>query len=435
MFVIKLLGGKMENEALLSILIFLVAYAIIVSEKIHRTIIAMVGASLVILTGIMDQETALHHVDFNTLGLLIGMMILVNITAKTGLFTWLGIKAAKFAKGEPIRILVYLSLITAFGSAFLDNVTTIMLMVPVAISISRELKFSPVPYVISLIIASNIGGMATMIGDPPNIMIGSAVPELSFTDFIIHLAPVAIVCMIVIVPLLCLIFKNKLKTTPELKAKVMGLSTDGLITDKKLLIQSLTVLGFTILGFFLHAALHLESATIALTGAFVLLLLTGEHVMEDALKNVEWETIFFFVGLFILVGGLIETGVIEQLAERAMAFTEGDVTATAMLILWMSAFASALLDNIPFTATMIPLIQDMGKMGIENLEPLWWALAMGACLGGNATIIGASANLVGASLADKEGHKISFFEYAKVGFPVMIITVIIASFFLYFVFL
>lgn len=425
----------MENEALLSILIFLVAYAIIVSEKIHRTIVAMVGASLVILTGIMTQEEALHHVDFNTLGLLIGMMVLVNITAKTGLFTWLGIKAAKLAKGEPIRILIYLSIITAFGSAFLDNVTTIMLMVPVAISISRELKFSPVPYVISLILASNIGGMATMIGDPPNIMIGSAVPELSFTDFIVHLAPVAIVSMIVVIPLLCFIYRKQLITTPELQTKVMNLSTDGIITDKKLLIQSLVVLGATIAGFFLHSALHLESATIALTGAFVLLLLTGEHVMEDALKNVEWETIFFFVGLFVLVGGLIETGVIEQLAEKAMALTEGDVTATAMLILWMSAFASAFLDNIPFTATMIPLIQDMGKMGIENLEPLWWALSMGACLGGNATIIGASANLVGASLASKEGYKISFWEFAKIGFPVMIITVIISSFFLYFVFL
>lgn len=425
----------MDTQALLSILIFIVCYGLIVSEKIHRTIVAMVGASLVILLDIMDQETAIHHVDFNTLGLLIGMMILVNITAETGIFKWMGIRAARLAKGEPIRILVYLSIITAFGSAFLDNVTTIMLMVPVAISISRELKITPVPYIISLILLSNIGGMATMIGDPPNIMIGSAVPELSFLDFIVNLAPLAILCMMAVIPLLCLIYRKQLKTTPELQEKVVGMSLDGIITDKVLLVKSLTVLGLTILGFFLHSVLHLESATIALTGAFILLLLTGEHAMENALKNVEWTTIFFFVGLFILVGGLIETGVIEELAASAMELTGGDVTATAMLILWMSALASAFLDNIPFTATMIPLIEDMGNMGISNLEPLWWALAMGACLGGNGTVIGASANLIGASMAQKEGYNISFMQYLKVGLPLMLLTILIATVYLYFVIL
>lgn len=417
----------MEHQAIWAIAIFLLTYALIISEKIHRTLLAMVGAVLMIVLGIIDQETAIHHIDFNTLGLLIGMMIIVNTTAETGLFNYIGIWTAKKAKGNPLTILWLLALITAVGSAFLDNVTTIILMVPVAFSITRQLKVKPFPYVFALVIASNIGGTATLIGDPPNIMIGSAVKELTFMAFLQNLAPVAILILAVTLPLFILIFRKGLKTSNALREGMMKMSLNGLISDRKLLVKCLTILGLTLVGFFLHQTFHLESATVALAGAFLLLLLTGEHVMERAFRTVEWPTIFFFVGLFVLVGGLIETGTIKQLAERAIDLTGGDPLFTSMLILWLSAIASAFLDNIPFVATMIPMIQDMGSMGINNLEPLWWSLALGACLGGNGSLIGASANLIAAGMSAKEGEPISFMKFLKYGFPLMLLSVAIAS--------
>ncbi|MFC5703117.1 ArsB/NhaD family transporter [Cohnella faecalis] len=421
----------MDHQAQIAIGIFLVIYALIISEKIHRTIVAMIGGLLVVAFGIVDQETAIHHIDFNTLGLLIGMMIIVSITAETGLFKFVAVWAAKKAKGNPVRILVALSLITAFGSAFLDNVTTILLMVPVTFSITRQLQVSPIPFLISQIISSNVGGTATLIGDPPNIMIGSAVKELTFAAFINNLTPIVILIMASYVPLFVLIFRKKIQTTPELTQSIMSMDSSRLITDRKLLTKSLSVLGLTIIGFFLHQSLHLESATVALAGAFLLLLLTGEHAMENALTKVEWTTIFFFVGLFVLVSGLVETKVISELAVKAVELTNGDPLATSMLILWMSAIASAFLDNIPFVATMIPLIQEMGNMGVTNLEPLWWSLALGACLGGNGTLIGASANLIAAGLSGKEGHPIKFVAYMKIGFPLMLLSVLMASVYIY----
>ncbi|GIO85717.1 membrane protein [Paenibacillus faecis] len=417
----------MEQQAIWAIAIFLLTYALIISEKIHRTLLAMSGAVLMIVLGIIDQETAIHHIDFNTLGLLIGMMIIVNTTAETGLFNYIGIWTAKKAKGNPSTILWLLALITATGSAFLDNVTTIILMVPVAFSITRRLQVKPFPYVFSLVIASNVGGTATLIGDPPNIMIGSAVKELTFMAFLQNLAPVAILIMAVTLPLFIAIFRRGLTTSPENRKKMMEMSLDGLITDRKLLVKCLTILGLTLLGFFMHQTFHLESATVALAGAFILLLLTGEHVMERAFQSVEWPTIFFFVGLFVLVGGLVETGTIKQLAEQAIKLTGGDPLFTSMLILWLSAIASAFLDNIPFVATMIPMIQDMGGMGITNLEPLWWSLALGACLGGNGTLIGASANLIAAGMSAKEGEPITFVRFLKFGFPLMLLSVLISS--------
>ncbi|TYA15502.1 ArsB/NhaD family transporter [Paenibacillus faecis] len=417
----------MEQQAIWAIAIFLLTYALIISEKIHRTLLAMSGAVLMIVLGIIDQETAIHHIDFNTLGLLIGMMIIVNTTAETGLFNYIGIWTAKKAKGNPSTILWLLALITATGSAFLDNVTTIILMVPVAFSITRRLQVKPFPYVFSLVIASNVGGTATLIGDPPNIMIGSAVKELTFMAFLQNLAPVAILIMAVTLPLFIAIFRKGLTTSPENRKKMMEMSLDGLITDRKLLVKCLTILGLTLLGFFMHQTFHLESATVALAGAFILLLLTGEHVMERAFQSVEWPTIFFFVGLFVLVGGLVETGTIKQLAEQAIKLTGGDPLFTSMLILWLSAIASAFLDNIPFVATMIPMIQDMGGMGITNLEPLWWSLALGACLGGNGTLIGASANLIAAGMSAKEGEPITFVRFLKFGFPLMLLSVLISS--------
>ncbi|QHW29830.1 ArsB/NhaD family transporter [Paenibacillus rhizovicinus] len=421
----------MEQQAIWAILIFLVSYALLISEKIHRTIVAMLGGLLVVVFGIVDQDTVLHHIDFNTLGLLIGMMIIVSITADTGLFKFIAIWAAKKAKGEPVRIMILLSLITAVGSAFLDNVTTVLLMVPVTFSITRQLRVTPIPFLMTQILASNVGGTATLIGDPPNIMIGSAVKELTFMAFISNLAPIVIIIMASYIPLFFLLFRKQIQTTPDRKKDIMALEQSGIITDSRLLIQCLSVLGLTIAAFFLHQQLHVESAAVALCGAFILLLLTGEHRMEEAFSKVEWMTIFFFIGLFSLVSGLVETGVIADLAAKAIELTGGNVAATSMLILWLSAIASAFLDNIPFVATMIPMIQEMGNMGVSNLEPLWWSLALGACLGGNGTLIGASANLIAAGLSAKEGYPIRFMAYLKIAFPLMLLSILLSSAYIY----
>ncbi|KGE21008.1 ArsB/NhaD family transporter [Paenibacillus wynnii] len=421
----------MEQQAIWAIAIFLLIYGLIISEKIHRTILAMAGAVLMIIFGIVDQETALHHIDFNTLGLLVGMMLIVGITSETGLFKYVALKAAKVSKGQPKRILVSLFIITAVCSAFLDNVTTVLLMVPVTFSITKQLRINPLPFLISQIIASNVGGTATLIGDPPNIMIGSAVKELTFMAFISNLAPVVIIIVLAYIPLLLIMFGKQIKSTPELQQRIMEMDEHSLISDHKLLRKCLIVLGATILGFFLHQSLHLESATVALSGAFLLLLLTGESMLEKAFHSVEWITIFFFIGLFVLVSGLVETGVIAELAAKAIDLTGGDLLLSSMLILWLSAIASAFLDNIPFVATMIPLIKEMGTMGVSNLEPLWWSLALGACLGGNGTLIGASANLIVAGLAGKEGHPITFMKYLKYGFPLMILSIVISSVYIY----
>ncbi|AIQ37925.1 membrane protein [Paenibacillus sp. FSL R5-0345] len=422
----------MEQQAIWAIGIFLLIYGLIISEKIHRTILAMLGAIVMVAMGIVDQETALHHIDFNTIGLLVGMMMIVGITAETGLFKYAAVKSAKLAKGKPRRILIALFVITAVASAFLDNVTTVLLMVPVTFSITRQLRINPLPFLMSQIIASNVGGTATLIGDPPNIMIGSAVKELTFMSFISNLTPVIIIIMLAYIPLFLLMFGKQIKSTPELQQSIMDMDEKAMITDHKLLRKCLIVLGLTITGFFLHQLLQLESATVALAGAFLLLLLTGgEHMLEKAFHSVEWITIFFFIGLFVLVSGLVETGVIAELAAKAIELTGGDVLKSSMMILWVSAIASAFLDNIPFVATMIPLIQEMGQMGITNLEPLWWSLALGACLGGNGTLIGASANLIVAGLAGKEGYPITFMKYLKVGFPLMLLSIVISSVYLY----
>ncbi|MDP4096128.1 ArsB/NhaD family transporter [Paenibacillus sp. P96] len=421
----------MDQQAVWAIVIFLAVYALIISEKIHRTVLAMLGAVLLIAVGITDQERALEHIDFNTLGLLVGMMIIVSVTAETGLFNYLAIKAAKWAKGEPLRIMAVLAVITAFGSAFLDNVTTVLLTVPVTFSITRQLRVNPMPYLLTQIFASNIGGTATLIGDPPNIMIGSAVKELTFMAFIENLAPAVVIIMAVLIPLFMLIFRKQLRTTEELKRGIMEMNEEDMLGDRKMLVKSTSMLLLTVAGFFLHQLLHLETATVALAGAFVLLLLTGESMMEQAFTRVEWTTLFFFIGLFVLVSGLVETGVIAALASKAVELTGGNLTAASMLILWMSAIASAFLDNIPFVATMIPLIQGMGTMGMTNLEPLWWSLSLGACLGGNGTLIGASANLIVAGLAAKEGHPITFLKYLKYGLPLMLLTIVISTIYIY----
>ena len=423
----------MENATIVAIVIFVVAYALIISEKVHRTIVGLFGAMLMILFGIIEQETAVHHIDFNTLGLLMGMMIIVNITSETGLFNFLAIWAAQKVKGQPIALLVVLSTITMVCSALLDNVTTVLLTVPITFSITSQLKVDVMPYLISQILSSNIGGTATLIGDPPNIMIGSAV-GLDFMAFVENLTLVSIIIFILVQFILIAFYRKGLHTQPELQDKIMRQPAAAQITDHALLRKCLAVIFLTISLFVLHGSLGLESATVALSGAGLLLLLTAtrdETAIVKVLSKIEWPAIFFFGGLFILVGALVETGVIRMLAAEAIKATGGDVEATAILILWMSAFASAFIDNIPFVATLIPLIQDMGQMGLTNLDPLWWSLALGACLGGNGTLIGASANVVVASMSAQRGRPISFIGFMKIALPIMTFTIIVSNIYIY----
>jgi len=412
-----------------AVVIFIAAYALIISEKVHRTIVGIFGAMLMILFGIISQETAIHHIDFNTLGLLMGMMIIVNITSETGLFNFLAIWSAKKVKAQPVKLLVALSLLTAVCSAFLDNVTTVLLTVPITFNIAEQLKVDVKPFLMAQIISSNIGGTATLVGDPPNIMIGSAV-GLNFMDFIFNLSLPAIIIFIVTVAIMLVMYGSKLHTKVELQDKVMRLNERAQITDPLLLKKCLFVLAITMSLFIMHGTLHLETATAALTGAGLLLLITYSHnesMIAKILSKIEWLAIFFFAGLFVLVGALVETGVIKAMAAEAIKITSGDVTLTAMIILWMSAIASAFIDNIPFVATMIPLIKDMGAMGLTNLEPMWWSLALGACLGGNGTLIGASANVVVASMAAQRGKPISFISFMKTAFPLMILSIAISA--------
>lgn len=419
----------METNTIVAIIIFVAAYGLIISEKIHRTIVALCGMSLMIMLGILSQDAAISHIDFNTLGLLIGMMVIVNITSETGLFNFLAIWAAKKVKAKPIALLVALSAITMVCSAFLDNVTTVLLTVPITFSITRQLKVDVIPFLVSQILASNIGGTATLIGDPPNIMIGSAV-GIDFMAFISNLFLVCVLIFIVTELILIWLYNKGLHTTPELQAKVMQMDEYSQITDHKLLHKCLFVLAVTMALFVLHSTLHLETATAALSGAGLLLLISyrrNEDMIAKVLSKVEWLAIFFFAGLFVLVGALVETGVIKMLATEAMKITNGDVGLTAVLILWMSAFASAFIDNIPFVATLIPLIQDMGALGMTNLDPLWWSLSLGACLGGNGTLIGASANVVVASMAARRGVNISFIGFMKIAFPLMVVSIIISN--------
>lgn len=421
--------------AYIAIAIFVIAYILIISEKIQRTVVGLTGAMLMIFAGILTQEQAIHHIDFNTIGLLAGMMIIVNITSETGLFNYLAIWSAKKVEANPIKLLLVLSALTAVCSAFLDNVTTVLLTVPVTFSITSQLKVPVQPFLVAQILSSNIGGTATLIGDPPNIMIGSAVPELDFMSFITNLGGICIVIFIITMAILIAIYRKKLTTTPELQAKIMQMNEKKELRDTTLLKKCLIVLALTILTFMFHSQLGLESASVALGGASLLMLIsisTYEESVAKILSRLEWLAIFFFVGLFVLVGGLMETGVIKAMAVEAFNITNGDVTTTTMLILWLSAIASAFIDNIPFVATLIPMIKEMGAMGMTNLEPLWWALSLGACLGGNGTLIGASANVVVAGMASQHGHKISFISYMKIAFPLMILSIIISSVYIYF---
>jgi Na+/H+ antiporter NhaD/arsenite permease-like protein len=411
-----------------ALLIFLGSYAAIISEKIHRTVIAIFGAALMLIVGIFmefyTQETAIAAVDFNTIGLLVGMMIIVGVTKDTGLFQYVAIKAAKLAKGDPWKILIMFSVITAVFSALLDNVTTVLLMVPMTLVICDHLDINPLPFLFVEIFMSNIGGTATLIGDPPNILIGSAA-KLSFMDFVVNLAPIVLVIFIVMIPIVKWLYAKQIQTSKEKMESIMKLRESESIQDKRLLKKSLFVLTIVIIGFFLHGMLHMEAATIAMFGAGLLLLLDNKNP-EKALHEVEWITIFFFVGLFILVGGLEHVGIISWAAQKVLEFTGGSLKITSVLILWTGAVFSAFIDNIPFVATMIPLVHEMGST-FSDLNPIWWSLALGACLGGNGTLVGASANLVVAGMAEKSGYHIKFRDFMKIGLIILVISVAISN--------
>lgn len=417
----------MNSSQIIAVVIFVVTMAAIMTEKLHRTVAAVTGSLLLILTGVLTVESGLSYVDMNTLGVLIGMMLFVSVVKNSGLFEYIAIRAAKAAKGHPWRLMVLFVLITAILSAFLDNVTTVLLIGPMTLAITNMLKVNPVPFFMTQIMASNIGGTATLIGDPPNIMIGSAA-GLSFTDFITNTG--VAVLFVLAATLLCFyfIYGRKLQVAPEAMNSILLLDERKSIKDRPLLIKSVVMILLVVVGFVFHDQLHLESCTIALTAAAVMLLI-GHQDVEEIVSGVEWTTILFFGGLFIVVGGLQETGIIQILANGLMSLTEGHMTLTILLILWVSAIISSFLDNIPFVATLIPLILTMQSNGVD-VTPLWWAVSLGACLGGNGTLIGASANVVLSGISTRHGFPITFASYFKVGFPLMLVSVAISTVFL-----
>lgn len=417
----------MDSHALITIGVFVVILAGIMTEKVNKTAAALFGAMLMVLLGVFNQAKAYQYIDWNVVFLLIGMMVITSVTKRTGLFQYLAIKVAKLARGEPIAILILLAVVTALVSAFLDNVTTVLILVPITFLIAVELGVSPVPYVIILAMASNIGGTATLIGDPPNIMIGSAA-GLGFVDFLANLAPVALIILSALCAFVFLVFRKELRVSAERKARILAFDESKSIENKPLLAKSLLVLGIVIGGFLLHDKLHLEPSTTALAGAALLLILSGFKEVEEVFGEVEWTTIMFFIGLFMLVGGLVEIGVMTKLSSLLIGATSGHIKITTFVILWASGILSAFLDNIPFVATMIPLIKDMGQsLGSKAIEPLWWALSLGACLGGNGTLIGASANVVSAGISKKNGYPISFKEFTKYGASFTFIALAISS--------
>lgn len=417
----------MSFNMILSLFVFLIVMLLIISEKLNRTVAALVGASIIIIAHVFSGDTALSYIDFNTIGVLIGMMIIVGIVKNTGIFEYLAIFAAKLSKGDPWRIIVSLCIITAVISAFLDNVTTVLLIVPMTFVITQTLELDPIPFLIPEIIASNIGGTATLIGDPPNIMIGSEA-GLDFLDFITNLAPIIIVIFIATFVALKFMYKNKLVVSEDKKQQIISMDEKICIKNPVLLKKSLIVFSIVLLGFFFHSQLGYSSAVVALGGATLLLLISGESI-DEAMLSIEWPTIFFFAGLFIIVGSLVEVGLIGKLAKIIVSLTGNNLLLTGILIIWFSAIFSAFLDNIPFVATLIPLIQAMGASGM-NITPLWWAVSLGACLGGNGTLIGASANVVVAGLAEKHGYKLTYARYFKTGFPLMIMSIVLSTIYL-----
>ena len=409
---------ELTTPQIISIVIFIVVFAFIISEKIHRTTAALAGAVVLILTGIVTFDVGMEHIDFGTLGVLVGMMIFVAVVKQSGIFEYIAIKTAKAAKGNPWVIMVLFCIITAVLSAFLDNVTTVLLIGPVTFTVCKMLKMSPVPYFIVEIMASNIGGTATLIGDPPNIMIGMQA-GLSMMDFIVYNGPAIVVIMVAAIGMFYVLYGRKMSATSEEMESVMHLHAHEAITNKSLFHKSVAMTVIVALAFVLHSAIGVEPSVVALTAAAIMLIISGAEI-EKVLLDVEWATIGFFAGLFIVVGGLVETGVINMLANGLIDITGGDVMITIIVLVWASAIISSFLDNIPMVATLIPIIMAIGNTGVDVM-PYWWAISLGACIGGIGTLIGASANVVLSGMSKTYGYPITFMDYTKVAFPMMLV--------------
>ncbi|WP_094234670.1 ArsB/NhaD family transporter [Mogibacterium pumilum] len=412
---------------IISIVVFVVVIGLIMSEKVHRAAAALAGAVVLVFTGVMSGEKALSYIDFNTIGVLVGMMTLVAVIRQSGLFEYVAIKAAKMVHGDPWKIMIAFILITAILSGILDNVTTVLLVGPMTIAIAKMLEINPVPFLMTQILASNVGGTATLIGDPPNIMIGSAA-KLSFMDFLENTGFAVALVIVFMIITMRFKYKKEIKVEGLDTSKIMNLDPNKSITDKPLLIKGVVVIGLVILGFIFHDKLGLESSVIALAAAAIMLIIGGTSV-ENAIQDVEWTTIAFFMSLFVVVGGLTETGVIKQMAAVVIEKTAGHPVMMMLILLWASAILSSFLDNIPFVATLIPLVLALKADGMD-VEPLWWAISLGACLGGNGTMIGASANVVLSDISTKHGYPITFKSYLRVGMPFMIGSVFISMVFL-----
>jgi Na+/H+ antiporter NhaD/arsenite permease-like protein len=409
---------------LLAILIFAGALAVIASERVDRTKVALVGAVLIVLTQTIDQEHAIEAIDWETIGLLAGMMLIVRVTEPTGIYTFLAIRAGQISRGRPLGVVMSLALSTALLSAFLDNLTTVLLVVPITFLLADALDIDAIPLILIEIIASNIGGTATLIGDPPNILIAGAT-GLSFGEFAVNLAPIASLAFLVVTAMLYLFFRKRLQIEPAARERVLELDARRSIEDAVELRRTLPVLVLTLLAFFVHGPLGVEPATVALTGATVMLLLTRQSV-EEALRGIEWPTLFFFIGLFVMVGALEETGAIKEVADAIGDVTNGDRTAELLGITWVSAAGSGVVDNIPFTATMIPVVEQLqGADGGD--DAYWWALSLGACFGGNLTLIAAAANVAAAGMAERAGRPIGFMTFLKAGVPATLVSMLLAT--------
>lgn len=431
-----------SHSVLVSASLLILAYIFIALEKIPKVTIALLGGALTIVLGLVSQTKTLgdginphyfiNFIDFNVIFLLVSMMVIVSITTRSGVFNWIANELLKFTKGHPVKVLCALGLFTAVTSAFLDNVTTVILIMPITFAIAKKLDIDPIPFLLTEIFSSNIGGTATLIGDPPNIIIGSA-GGLSFIDFIKELTPVILVIMCVVLTVLAFIFRKKLHASQDKMDEVAKIDNSHTITDKALMIRSTLILAFVILGFMLHDVTHIETCVVAMLGASILLIFEKPN---EILQDVEWNTIFFFIGLFIIIGGLEASGGIKLMAEWILKVTQGSQAATSMIILWASGVISGIIDNIPYTATMAPMLVEIEKtMGATYAYPLWWALSLGACLGGNMTIIGAAANVIVSENAAKSGHPISFMRFLKYGVGVVAISLLISTAYIYLRFL
>ena len=412
---------------IVAVAVFLIVILLIITERVHRTAAAMAGAMVLILTGVMSADKALSYIDFNTIGVLVGMMIFVAIVRRSGMFEYIAVRAAKAVHGDPWKIMVAFTLITAVLSAILDNVTTVLLVGPMSIAIARMLKIDPVPFLMGQILASNVGGTATLIGDPPNIMIGSAA-HLSFMDFLDITGFAVLFILAVLILLMKIVYEKKIELGTVDTGAIEKLDPSKSITNRALMKKGIIVLICVIVGFMFHDKLGIESSVIALTAAAVMLIIGREDVNE-AIQDVEWTTILFFMSLFVVVGGLTETGIIKELASKIIDATNGHPMVTMLVLLWASALLSSILDNIPFVATLIPLILAMQADGID-VTSFWWAISLGACLGGNGTMIGASANVVLSDISTKHGYPITFKSYLKVGMPFMLLSIVISTVFL-----